>query len=153
MHCQKFLFVIVLLIFTICGTACNTGPQKPEDFPDLTSCKLKVTQDGSPTEGIFISALRTDRSREWSIFGVTDANGIATMMTQDKFAGVPEGDYILTMTKQESEPSDTSVTGETTFILLEKKYTNAATSPLRLTVGSEPVKETYEIGKPVRLKY
>jgi len=40
-----------------------------------------------------------DATLNWAIGGVTDATGVAKMFTHGKFAGVPEGNYNVTVSK------------------------------------------------------
>ncbi|MDR2441031.1 MAG: hypothetical protein LBE12_16850 [Planctomycetaceae bacterium] len=92
---KKYLFLFVLLV---CGCS-----DKPADVPQLFPCKVIVTKDMVPVEGVHTVLGLINDSSQCAVFGITNSSGIATIRTsrlgwQDN--GAPIGEYIVTISKE-----------------------------------------------------
>ena len=156
----SFVSLLVVTLLSGCG-----GPTRPADLPPLHSCILTMTQDGKPMGEATVSLESTDPAFKWTVFAQLDASGTGKVFTQGLFPGAPEGEYKVVVTKEEvvSEQTGTTVvrqgefgeetitpTIETVFTLVEKEYTDAATTPLSITIGKKGNNQTLDCGKPVR---
>lgn len=128
---------------------------KPDGLPKLYSCRIGITQDSRPVEGILVSLRDSEQMGKWSISGRTDASGMATIRTHGNFKGVPSGRYKVVLTKNEMEygPEASPVGGPAwtkVYSLIEKKYTDLETTPLEISVENKSVTFSFEAGPPVR---
>jgi hypothetical protein len=92
---KKFLFIFVLLI---CGCS-----NKPDDVPQLFPCKVVVTKDTVPMEGVHTVLGSTSGNSQCAVFGVTNSSGIATIHTNRlgwQGNGAPVGEYIVIISKE-----------------------------------------------------
>ncbi len=159
---KKYYCLLLILSFVLilgCGKE-----KKPEGMPDIHPCIIKVIQENSPLAGAKIVAISTDKeiSKKWSVTGETDENGTATLVTRGKFKGVPAGDYVLIITKDEIEQKEIASTNPNAqekqysapkfFSLIDPKSSDEKTSPHKITV--EPKNNTFDIdvGKKVRIE-
>ena len=156
-------FVSLLAVILLSG--CDGGPTRPADLPPLYPCTITFTQDGKPLGEATVSLTSTDPAFKWTVFAQLDASGTGKVFTQGLFPGAPEGEYKVVIVKEEvvSEQAGPAVTRqgefgeetitpfiETVFSMVEKEYTDAATTPLSITIGKKGNNQTLDCGKPVR---
>ena len=128
---------------------------RPDGFPPLYPATVLVIQDGQPLGGAMISLYRADDSpQKWGIFGITNSNGRAVLLTHGTHSGVPEGEYVVTVTKQEeveiSSRAESTVTES--FTRVEEQYVDPKKSPLRIHIQKKGKNyEEIDVGKPVRI--
>ncbi|MDR2439500.1 MAG: carboxypeptidase-like regulatory domain-containing protein [Planctomycetaceae bacterium] len=168
----RFLFLWIASIVLIIG--CQRGPSLPSDIPPLTVCKIIVTQNGEPVDGVSVSLLPVTKTENWRTSGVTDANGTTVPFTNGLFEGVPQGKYKIVVSKTEREsdknipptpPMGTPDYEEwmkkyfgkknivTTYSLIEKQYISFSTTPHEIEVsGKKTIETTIDVGKKVREK-
>ncbi|MDR3110139.1 MAG: hypothetical protein LBU65_10720 [Planctomycetaceae bacterium] len=156
---MKFIKTIMLLFVSL-SIAAGCGTKKPDGIPELVSTKITVTNGSSPiTQAkITLTPAAGGAVGGWSMYADTDESGVAEIKTvQGSWSakGVPAGDYIVYVTKMskiESEPmpegiDDDAVAKAKYMAEQEKKLaartseipktlTQAATTPLKLTVTS-----------------
>ena len=159
------LFILLLTVILLSG--CTGGPTRPADLPPLYPCTLTITQDGKPLGEATVSLTSADPAFKWTVYTQTDSSGTGKVFTQGLFPGAPEGEYKVVIVKEEvvSEQSGPTITRqgefgeesytpttETVFSLVEKEYTDAATTPLSITIGKKGNNQTLDCGKPVREK-
>jgi len=138
------------------------GEQRPADLPALHPCTLTFKQEGKPLSGAVIS-LESGQSSKWSVTSLTDESGVAKMVTHGKYPGVPEGDFTIVVSKEENEQEQTNrktvddlgnemeVGGMiSTYTRVEKDYTDAATSPLKITIVKGKNEQEFDCGQAVR---
>jgi hypothetical protein len=107
----------------------------------------------------------TDPSFKWAVFAQLDTSGKGKMFTQGLYAGVPEGEYKVVISKEETVTEQVGATvvrqgefGEetitptrsTVYSLVEKDYVDAATTPLSITISRKGNNKEFDCGKPVR---
>jgi len=97
MYHWKILLGVGILLFAGCGT------KKPDGIPALHPVKVKITKGDKPVvkANVFLVAT-TATSGSWSVAGLTDVSGVATIETSQgnwKAKGTPEGEYKIYMTK------------------------------------------------------
>ena len=149
---------LAILLTTGCG-----GPKKPAGFPDLIPCTITVTQENAPVSGVTVRLIpkEEEANTKWPSLGLTDESGEAEIMTYGKFAGVPAGNYRIVLTKIEEEGRveyDETKPNQTIppikqFSLIDVKYTKKDTTTLELNIEKKSVKETFDVGKPVRVLF
>ena len=166
----RFLFPFVALsclLFVSAG--CGGGPPRPADMPPLSPASISVVQEGTPLEGASVSLFSEDTNFKWTVVGMTDASGTAVLKTHAQFPGAPQGTYKVVITKTE-QPEETPFFPDneegqrmraehqratsqgriTLYTLVDKQYTDAATTPLTITIGQGKNSEQFDVGKPVR---
>ena len=155
---------IVLSITALSGCG---GQSRPADLPRLYPCTVTVLQDGRPLGEGIVKLVSTDPSFRWVIFAQLDSSGTGKVYTQGLYVGVPEGEYKVVVSKEESVSEQVGPTitrqdgdsGETitvtptsvkVYTLVEKEYTDAKTTPLSITISQKGNNQTFDCGKPVR---
>lgn len=96
----------LLVLMTLSG-GCG-GTERPDGLPDLVPYSVKVTYKGANVDGA--NVLFSPTSGEYSAAGTTDQEGVAVMKTDGQYAGVPVGEYRVSVTKIDSK-SDASLPG------------------------------------------
>ena len=148
--------IIVLLVALVAIVVAGCSKQlKPDGFPPLYSASVLVIQDGQPLEGAMVSLHGTENSPlKWGVFGFSDRNGRAMLLTHGIHSGAPEGEFIVTVSKQEeveiSQRAESTVTEAFTFV--EKQYVDKETSPLKIHIQTKGKNHAeFDVGKPVRV--
>lgn len=78
------------------------GKERPAGFPDLYPTTLTITQAGKPLAGASVNVYPIEGTAcTWPVGGRTDNSGKVSLMTQSDFAGVPAGDFAVTVSKSE----------------------------------------------------
>ena len=155
---------IILLNLWGCG-----GPDKPDGLPVLYPCKVTITQEGKPLDDAIVQLHGVNNSVPWTVNGVTDRSGGAVIKTQTLFAGAPEGQYVVTVTKkvqdksqlpasppkdkQEAEKWYDAKESERLAVhsFVSPEFTSPVKTTLRMTVTSNSKQntETFDVGPPV----
>ena len=138
-------------LFAFCvgfGGGCG-GPAKPDGLPELTPCRLVLTQEGKPLSDattLLIYQGDGDAGR-WAVAGVSNKKGVVEVLTHGQFKGALSGRYAVVVTKEETEQS-----GETAkvYSLVAPEFTTPTSTPLTLEVGDAAVEETFDLGAPTR---
>ncbi|MDR1962475.1 MAG: carboxypeptidase-like regulatory domain-containing protein [Planctomycetaceae bacterium] len=163
---ERILYHFVLLIFLLLPYfGCNGSPH-PHDLPPLYPAVLVLTQEGKPLENALVVLYSTDSNFKWSVAAVSDRNGKATLLTHGKFFGVPAGEYKIIITKTEASDQNVSdsnsshnpevytpIPTRTLFSLVEKQYTDIATTPFTIIIEKGKNVQNLDIGKAVREKF
>ena len=142
-------FVLCLVVLQGCGM----GAKKPDWLPKLTPCKITLTQEGIPVDGANINIVAPPGAEplEWLIFGSSDEKGVVYPLVQI-YKGVPQGEYIVTVEKFDNEYTNDINHPLNEYLVIDPQYVSPATSTLKLIVGDSPVDQTFDLGKPVRIK-
>jgi len=152
MNLKNFVLPGVLILLSVAGCS---GPLKPDGFPPLYPVSVLVIQDGKPLGGALVSLHGTENSPlKWGVFAETDSNGKAVFVTHGKFYGAPEGDYLITVEKEEvvevSRRGDNIVSES--FTLIENQYTDKGKTPLRIQIQKKGKNHAeLNVGQPVRI--
>jgi len=158
-------FLLPGLAVVVIVSGCS-GPQKPSDLPTLYPCKITVIQDGKPLHDAMVFVRPQDGSLRFVIGGKTDAKGVAVVKVDGQWEGVPEGEFIVSISKIVT-PSDLETPNETTPLnerrrmqeqavqqtkeTVDPKYSDLVKTQLRLKVGKNAVSEQYDVGAAVDL--
>ncbi|MDR0610433.1 MAG: carboxypeptidase-like regulatory domain-containing protein [Planctomycetaceae bacterium] len=148
---KRFLF------YFLTGILCLTlmfgcGSRRPPGLPKLTNCELTIQfDDGSPVENAIVMLYPVEG--KWYSNGKTDSAGTVKVAVNGSFPGVVPGEYKVTVKKQEivfppdfDSEKDNSV--ETVVINhIAEEFMVPNKTPLQITVGTNPVKETLIIKK------
>ncbi|MBQ2789787.1 MAG: hypothetical protein IJE97_09125 [Thermoguttaceae bacterium] len=148
---MKFLslkLAVSVCLGSLCVVGCG-GPEKPDGLPELTPCRLILTQDGEPLADAtarFVYQGDGDVGR-WAVAGVSNDKGVVEVLTHGQFKGAPSGRYAVVVTKETTEQD-----GETSkvYSLIASEFTLQTTTPLTLEVGDDAVEETFDLGAPTR---
>lgn len=148
----------VLLTFGACK-----AEKRPEGFPELHPCSVKITQGGVPLADAVVSLVAQDSSlARWPCGANTDENGVAKLATYG-FDGAPVGTFKVVVMKteivggpQNAEESRRQMQGEDfgvqeTFQLVEAQYRDQTRTPhtIEIKPGSNP-EQTFDVGEAVR---
>jgi hypothetical protein len=153
------LSMICISAFIGCGKS-----NRPSDLPPLQPCTLMFKQEGKPLADAIISLESLDKSFKWSANGITDANGTAKIVTHGQFHGVPIGEYAVIVLKEENvqEKSNRKTYDDlgneinaggmiSTYTHVEKEYTDAKTTPLKITIVKGKNDQDFDCGKTTRV--
>jgi hypothetical protein len=149
-----------------CGPS---GPPRPAGFPDVFSCVITITQEGTPLAGAAVELVPSDGATDWMVRGITDSSGSAKMRTYGLADGAPKGKFKVVVTKTETDESRFSPPADDTdanawgvyeqnrlrenlrtYTFIEAVFTNANTTTLELEITGNTT-EKFDVGKPVRL--
>ena len=158
MKSNRFLpFILSGIVIFVLGCG---GPKTPPDLPKLYPCKIMVIQDNKPLEDALI-LVRHDSG--FGFAGRTDAKGVAVIMADGRWPGVPEGEHVVTISKI-IEPTDVQAPqsmftaegrnymeqlAKETKETVDLKFSDAKKSELRLKVGKKAVNEKFDVGAAV----
>lgn len=154
---------VFLLIF---GIGCG-GEKRPDDMPALRPVKILVTQEGKPLRDAVVMIIPEEKGSKWLASGVTDECGGVTPRTLARYPGVPEGKYMVTVSKKYIVPGEfegplpniaeqkrlQTLRGmnikHDVYCLVESQYADTITTPLTLEVDRGGANETFDVGKAV----
>ena len=157
----RYYPLLCALVVTLIG--CQPSGQ-PDNLPKLYPCSVTVTQENAPCTDAEVELFSVDPGFHWTVYGRTDSQGKASLVTHGQFPGVPAGSYKVVVSKREMfqerapkvDPNDpTIITGGSPtiiFALIDKTYMNRSTTPLELTVAQSAAHQNFDVGKPVREK-
>lgn len=140
---------ILLGLFTVFG--CQPE-QRPEGLPILVPFQLTLTQDSQPLVGANVQLVSEEI--HFPVTGLTNANGVARLVTYGQFSGVPLGTYKVVVIKTETEGETSNETQtQPIFIysLVDPALTNRATTTLEVLVEKGKKSTTLDVGKSVRV--
>lgn len=152
-----FVFAVALAGLVL---GCTQGPAMPDDLPPLTPCTLTLELDQAPLSDATITLIPA--SGNWIGVGLTDSAGQATVQTQGRYAGIPAGEYVVTVTKweesAEAAPDPTSAEADAAAFqggarptkrksLVPAKYTKQETTDLKLSVTHQAIDKTFTLEK------
>ena len=136
-----FFIIAVALVFQAgCG---GGGHSRPSDLPKLHPVNITITQGGSPLAGAMVNLLSKTPATYGSASAVTDASGVAVPWTYG-FAGVPEGQYTVTVSKSASDGN------KKVYRYVDAKYSSTETSPFSIDVKAGRTGETFDVGAQVK---
>lgn len=164
------LWCCLLLAFIVMNNGGKLGEarSRPEDMPSLHSCELVLAQDGKPLSNAVVSLQSLDPENHWVIGGRTDKNGTVKVWTHTFFEGVPSGEYSVVVTKFETVvPSAPQIIPEDPdelieisneiematrqFLLVEEKYTDVDTTPLKVKITEGSHHARFDLGKKIHV--
>jgi hypothetical protein len=96
-----YKYFIIIIIAVVLPVIIGCG--KPADMPKLHSCRITVTDGGSPVAEVRVSMTDESAGKSWSIHGITNSAGIAEMnttYTNYTASGVPEGIFKVAIDKE-----------------------------------------------------
>jgi hypothetical protein len=163
---KKTLILSFCVLFALASLGC--GQKTPDGMPDLQPTMLTVIQGGAPLADATINLKSLDSSITWTCGGVTDANGVATLVTHGQYKGVPVGKYKVSVSKIVGEgtpppPSpideasakvyqdyiDSGATYEE-FDVVDKKFFDVAATPLEVKVVKGKNNLSVDVGEAIR---
>jgi len=120
-----------------------------------------VIQDGKPLDDALVIV---HHDLGFAIGGKTDSKGVAVITADGRWPGIPEGEFIITVSKI-TAPPDLPLPGPSSSVrerremmdrianetteTVDLKYSDAKKSELRLKVGKKAVNETFDVGAAV----
>ena len=153
-----FSFVIALSFVSGCGD--TESSRRPADLPKLYPVTITITQEGTPLEGADVGLTAKTPTKYGSSTGETDASGIAKPRTYG-FAGVPAGQYVVTVSKNGLEGAQEKFTeeegipymagGKNYSYVDEQYWRDRSNTPLSIEVTDKGVTETFDVGAPVHV--
>ena len=98
---KKVLALSFCALLALASLGC--GQKTPDGMPDLQPTTLTVIQGGSPLADATVNLKSLDPSTAWTCGGVTDAKGVATLVTHGQYKGAPVGKYKVSVSKTAGE--------------------------------------------------
>ncbi len=162
---RSFRPMTVLFFAVLICLGCSKA-KRPEGMPKLFPCSITVTQENEPLKNAFVSFESSDPTlAKWPITGTTNADGEAIMNTYGKYSGVPAGEYVVVLKKEETvyddgKPEQTEADIDkasafrpgTIFTLVDPETTVFEKSPLKAAVEQRSNSIKLDAGKKVRIK-
>ncbi len=157
---------LFLLGAVACACVANVGcggEKRPEGFPEVAECSIKILQEGAPLEGAKVNLVAQDPAlMRWGCGGVTNADGVVELRTNG-YPGAPVGSFKVVVLKTETvggaqtkEDYQRQMQGENlgpeeTFDLVDRKYADQTQTPFTLEVkaGKNETQE-FDVGAPIR---
>ncbi|MDR2345030.1 MAG: hypothetical protein LBE18_03100 [Planctomycetaceae bacterium] len=152
------IFFVTLIIAVMLFIGCSDSG-KPSDLPELYRCTITITQEGKPLSGAIVEFISEDtNNKKYTPVQHTDSNGTALMSTYG-YIGVPAGKYKIIVTKniedettiQNKETGENIIVGGQKYQMVESIYSDIKTTPLEIEVNSKNTKQTFDVGKAVKL--
>jgi hypothetical protein len=146
-------YLILLIVSILCCSLLSGCDQPiPPDMPVLHPCSVTVKVKGEPLDGVAIQLLAVDESK-WFANGFTNKSGVAKIQTQAEFSGAAVGEYIVTLTKETTDPTwkpnpNKPEEGAPVISFINYKYANKNTSPLRCTVKEGSNQFEFDVESP-----
>jgi hypothetical protein len=150
---------VALTFFSIIG--CGKKSNLPEDFPEIFSLKITVTQEGSPLEGAMVSLKPIGTADKYAngCSGISAQDGVASIKTFG-YEGVPAGKYKILISKMQDEEGKEiedefggkNVVGAKVYSYIEEKYYSETETPFEAEVvkgGDNTI--TCDAGKSIRV--
>lgn len=139
---MKKALSLLLAAALVAMVGCSKGPKKPADLPELNPTKIPVVYEGEePVEGatVVLRLAQQSGGRTWNCVGTTNAQGVAEMMTDGNWSGVPAGEYQGMVTKEVSEVEIPKEQGASAVVksvtnYVDKRFSDPHDSGLTATV-------------------
>ena len=146
MKSERIVFLSLLLGLVMSGCS----QKLPEGMPKLYPCTVTFVQGAEPLQDATIDLLLQEGDTKWNISATTDEEGRAVFMTHGRYKGAPEGKYKVVITKRETG-GKTAKGFTRVYSLIDKKYTNPATTTLEVEVKEKMDDDTkIDLGAPVK---
>ncbi|MDR1959228.1 MAG: carboxypeptidase-like regulatory domain-containing protein [Planctomycetaceae bacterium] len=161
---QKLKTLILLsVVFSFFGC----GEKLPPGMPKLYETVLTITQDGSPLANANVLVISEDYTAvPYSAGGQTDPSGNVRLLTEGKYRGIPEGKYLVAVSKTEADDIEKPATFNSeeeikaylaevekhSFVVVSEEFSDSAKSPLRLEVLKKRTTAAFDVSPKVRLK-
>ncbi|MDO5554977.1 MAG: hypothetical protein Q4G68_14570 [Planctomycetia bacterium] len=153
---RRGIILLTLVSLLLVNEGCGRK-KRPNGLPDLRPCKITVTQNGQPAEGVLVMLAPVEGGTcPWAVTGHTDANGTAVIMTHGEYRGAPEGHYKIFLSKQVIEGCDPASMERPSaknpmyiYTTIEPQYTSLDTTPLTVQVGRRGARTTCDVGPAV----
>ncbi len=152
------IFFAVVMAFLLSLSRCHKDV--PKGFPKIYPCKITLTHEGNPAEGVRVYLFSKGEKCPWAIAGVTDSNGVAVIKTHGQYVGAPKGTFAVVLEKTETEGngilnelspvSRDEVEAVKTYSLVGVDYTATETTPIEIQVNGK-TEQAFEIGPKVRV--
>lgn len=146
-------FLLLAMVVALMFVGCRRE-YRPDGLPKLHPCTVTVTQEGKPLTDATVKLFDVNGG-EWPVSGLTDAAGVAKMVTYGQFDGAPAGEYKVIVVKRRTDwkgkvdgftPANADV-----FSLIELSFAEPETSTLTFNVEKGRNTRTFEVGKPVEI--
>ena len=156
MRTLLFLSFSFALLF---HAGCSGGDSgRPADMPNIYPVKITVTQDGTALQEASVTLTAQTSAKYGIASGLTDVSGVAVIRTYG-FAGAPEGQYTVTISKQgvegateaKDDEGNTYQTGGKVYEYVDAQYAHTDSTPLNIEVTTKGATEAFEVGAPVRI--
>ena len=152
---KTLIFCTFVLACCLLCPGCSRRKLPPADLPKLWTCELDIRyEDDSPVSGALVVM---NSSGKWFANGVTNSGGRAKMLTQGTWVGAASGEYTVTVRKRvvEEPPGAAQYDANGNRMgppskvedFVAEEYWEVDTTPLNVSVGSAPVKETLKVKK------
>lgn len=157
------LFLLGALAFACVANVGCGDEKRPDGFPEVAECSIKILQEGAPLEGAQVNLVAQDPAlMRWGCGGITNADGVVELRTNG-YPGAPVGSFKVVVMKTETiggaqtpEETQRQMEGENfgaeeTFDLIAPQYRDQTQTPLTLEVkaGKNEMQE-FDVGAPVR---
>ena len=155
---RTFLFLAFIAAFILQAGCGGGGSARPDDMPKIYPVKITVTQDSAALQGATVTLTAKTPAKYGVASGLTDAYGVASIRTYG-YIGVPEGQYTVTVSKQEVEDAKEATdadgnsyqTGGKVYEYVNVQYSKTDTSPLNVEVTTKGATASFEVDAPVHV--
>jgi len=159
---KKKRLVPLLPVIMLVMLSGGCGKSIPAEFRNLCPTTITIMQDGAPLSeaSVLFKPVQNDAM---SASGITNEKGVATMMVQATYKGVPAGKYKVMVVKQTRERnpaiSDEQMQGQNVSMEVRDKayivtnfvdplFGDSLRTPLEIEVTQGKNEQTFEVSKP-----
>ena len=154
---RTLLLLTISTALLLAGCGGGDAARRPADMPPIYPVKITITQDGAALQEASVTLTAKTSAKYGIASGMTDASGVAVIRTYG-FAGVPEGNYTVTVSKrvvegaveERDEDGNTYQTGGKVYEYVNAQYLNAS-SPLSVEVTTKGATESFDVGAPAHV--
>ena len=132
------------------GALTGCGEKRPDGMPKTYPCELTLTQGGKPLVKAQVMLYAKEAPCPWTVGGSTDENGVAEINTHGKYKGAPNGDWIVTVSKNIVIYKDENDDTGDVYSKVELDYMNRETTPLELKTDGK-TKAALDVGEEVEI--
>lgn len=144
---KRFYLLMMVLAFLICD-GCSKD-NRPKDLPRLYPVTLSIMSDDQPIGKALVFLYAEDKAiANWTVSGVTEADGNAIIVTHGQFRGAPEGKFKVCVKKV--EPALGPGGKPQVIHHVDPKFGEPETTPLEaeITPRKKMTNLTFHVNKP-----
>ena len=164
-------YAVVVVSLVAMPFLVGCGQSRPSGMPPLVPCELTLVQAGAPLTAATVVLTPIEGTAQWNLAGISDETGVAKILANGQYNGVPAGSYKVTVVKYEQEASKSKpipqpgepgyeeavakMAGQPApkrFTLVDPVFTNTTKTTLTVTVeAGKKVTQTLDLGKAVKI--
>lgn len=163
--------VLLSMVASLLTFAVGCGQKLPPGMPKLYKTTIVIMQDGKPLPEANVVVVHEDfTSNPWTSGGVTDSEGKVLLKTEGQYVGVPQGNYLVAVSKVEGPPglelpknvnTDAEIRAydkifkeiqDNSVEVVDKKFMDSKATPLKIEVQAKSSEHILDVSPAVKNK-